>query len=34
MITGSYVDIYWKDYKKDRAEEVGIDVHNLIIDVL
>lgn len=34
MITYSYIYIYQKNCKKDSAKEVGVDVHNLIIDVL
>ena len=34
MTACSCVHVYWKYCKKDRAEEVGVDIHNLIIDVL
>lgn len=34
MIPYFYVDIDWKSCKKDCTEEVGVEVHNLIVDVL
>lgn len=34
MTACSCVYVYWKYCKKDRAEEVGVDVNNLIMDVL
>jgi hypothetical protein len=34
MTTYFPVDIDWKNCKKGCTEEVGVDVHNLIVDVL
>ena len=34
MITYFYIDIDRKSYKEDYTKEIGVDVHNLVMDIL